>query len=77
MRQHALRTDPEQHIHCRADQAVISSLCSAWGRFNVYVTQPEVKPGCVLRRANIGLLEKKKLVTDKEVDATWLSPVVI
>ncbi|CAL8462936.1 g2470 [Coccomyxa elongata] len=37
--------------------------------FNVYVTQPEVKPGCVLRRANIGLLEKKKLVTDKEVGA--------
>ena len=37
-------------------------------RFNVYVTQPEVKPGCVLRRANIGLLEKKKLVTDKEVN---------
>lgn len=31
------------------------------------MTQPEVKPGCVLRRANIGLLEKKKLVTDKEV----------
>ncbi|KAK9907591.1 hypothetical protein WJX75_006634 [Coccomyxa subellipsoidea] len=37
--------------------------------FNVYVTQPEVKPGCVLRRANIGLLEKKKLVTDREVGA--------
>ena len=36
-------------------------------RFNVYVTQPEVKPGCVLRRANIGLLEKKQLVTDHEV----------
>ncbi len=34
----------------------------------MYVTQPEVKPGCVLRRANIGLLEKKKLVTDKEVN---------
>ena len=33
----------------------------------MYVTQPEVKPGCVLRRANIGLLEKKKLVTDHEV----------
>ena len=33
----------------------------------MYVSQPEVKPGCVLRRANIGLLEKRKLVTDHEV----------
>ena len=23
--------------------------------FNVYVTQPEVKPGCVLRRANVNV----------------------
>ena len=36
-------------------------------RFNVYVAQPEVKPGCVIRRSNISLLEKKKLVSDKEV----------
>ncbi len=42
-------------------------------RFNVYVTQPEVKPGCVLRRANIGLLEKKKLVTDREVIPSLLT----
>ena len=33
----------------------------------MYVAQPEVKPGCVFRRSNISLLEKKKLVTDKEV----------
>ena len=37
------------------------------GRFNVYVAQPEVKPGCVVRQSNVNLLEKKKLVTDKEV----------
>ncbi len=38
-------------------------------RFNVYVAQPEVKPGCVFRRSNISLLEKKRLVTDKEARA--------
>ena len=37
--------------------------------FNVYVTQPEVKPGCVVRRANIGLLEQRGLVTGSEVRA--------
>lgn len=36
-------------------------------RFNVFVAQPEVKPGCVLRRSNIGVLESKKLVTDNDV----------
>lgn len=36
--------------------------------FNVYVTQPEVKPGCILRRANVGILESKKLVTAQQVD---------
>ena len=47
-----------------------SSLMEVWAaarRFNVYVAQPEVKPGCVIRRSNISLLEKKKLVSDKEV----------
>ena len=49
----------------------------AHGRFNVYVAQPEVKPGCVFRRSNISLLEKKKLVTDKEVCAlACLTPAV-
>lgn len=36
--------------------------------FNVYVTQPEVKPGCILRRSNVNVLEKRGLVKDKEVD---------
>jgi hypothetical protein len=42
----------------------------------VYVTQPEVKPGCVLRRANIGLLEKKQLVTDHEVRRLWCAELL-
>eukprot|EP01025_Chloroclados_australasicus_P032181 TRINITY_DN3259_c0_g1_i1.p2 TRINITY_DN3259_c0_g1~~TRINITY_DN3259_c0_g1_i1.p2 ORF type:complete len:255 (-),score=17.07 TRINITY_DN3259_c0_g1_i1:215-979(-) len=35
--------------------------------FNVYVSQPEVKPGCVLRRSNYNVLENRQLVNRKEV----------
>ncbi len=35
--------------------------------FNVYVTQPSMRPGCVLRRNNWSILEKQKLVTDEQV----------
>ena len=35
--------------------------------FNVYVTQPEVKPGCVLRRSNWNVLESRKLVDETEI----------
>lgn len=35
--------------------------------FNVYVSQPEVKPGCVLRRANVNVLESRGLVDQQEV----------
>jgi hypothetical protein len=37
--------------------------------FNLYVTQPEVKPGCVLRRSNFAVVEKDELVTPKQVEA--------
>lgn len=37
--------------------------------FNVYVTQPEVKPGCVLRRANVQVLESRGLVSTKQVQS--------
>lgn len=40
-------------------------------RFNVYVSQPEVKPGCVLRRSNVNVLESRKLVSSQEVGAAW------
>lgn len=39
------------------------------GRFNVYVSQPEVKPGCVLRRANFNVLERRGLVDSQQVRA--------
>lgn len=35
--------------------------------FNVYVSQPEVKPGCVLRRSNISVLESRGLVSKGQV----------
>jgi len=37
--------------------------------FNVYVSQPEVKPGCILRRANVGVLESRGLVESAQVSA--------
>lgn len=43
---------------------VSMSVCTH--RFNVYVTQPEVKPGCVLRRSNVSVLESRGLVQSKE-----------
>jgi hypothetical protein len=36
--------------------------------FNVYVSQPEVKPGCVLRKSNVKALEDRKLVTPDQVE---------
>jgi len=44
-------------------------LFVSFNPFNVYVAQPEVKPGCVLRQSSVNVLEKRKLVSDKEVSA--------
>lgn len=35
--------------------------------FNVFVTQPTLRPGCVLRQNNWSILEQKKLVTSEQV----------
>ena len=35
--------------------------------FSVFVTQPAMQPGCVLRRANMTLLEQQRLVTGEQV----------
>lgn len=37
--------------------------------FNVYVAQPEVKPGCILRRSNFRVLEGRNLVSKDEVES--------
>ncbi|MDZ7966994.1 MULTISPECIES: DUF3172 domain-containing protein [unclassified Nostoc] len=36
--------------------------------FNVYVSQPSMRPGCVLRQNNWALLEQRKLVTSEQVN---------
>lgn len=36
--------------------------------FNVYVAQPSMRPGCVLRQNNWALLEQRKLVTSQQVN---------
>lgn len=35
--------------------------------FNVYVTQPSMRPGCVLRKNNWSILEQQRLVSDQQV----------
>ncbi len=35
--------------------------------FNVYVTQPTMRPGCVLRQNNWAILEQRKAVTSDQV----------
>lgn len=35
--------------------------------FNVYVSQPSMRPGCVLRTNNWAILEQRKLVTSEQV----------
>lgn len=37
--------------------------------FNVYVTQPSMRPGCVLRRNNWAILEQRNLVSSEQVRA--------
>ena len=46
---------------------LLTELC-LYRRFNVYVAQPEVKPGCVLRRSNWSVLEKRELITEDQVN---------
>jgi Protein of unknown function (DUF3172) len=35
--------------------------------FNVYISQPSMRPGCVLRQNNWAILEQKKLVSSEQV----------
>lgn len=35
--------------------------------FNVYISQPAMQPGCVLRSTNWSILEKKQLISSDEV----------
>lgn len=35
--------------------------------FNIYVTQPSMRPGCVFRKNNWSILEQQRLISDKQV----------
>ena len=35
--------------------------------FSVYATQPQMQPGCVLRRSNMTILEQKRLISGEQV----------
>lgn len=35
--------------------------------FNVYVTQPNMRPGCVLKKNNWSILEQRRLISDNDV----------
>jgi len=52
-------------------QALDQRIFITFNPFNVYVTQADTKPGCVLRPSNVvSLLQKeRKLITDDEVQA--------
>lgn len=52
------------------DEVFSNLIANVLYRFNVYVTQPEVKPGCILRRSNVNVLEKRGLVQNTEVSGT-------
>ncbi len=60
-------------MDCMNDGVWISpkglNFCCLCCRFNVYVSQTEVKPGCVLRQSNWQVLESRGLVNSAEVQA--------
>ncbi len=51
---------------------VAQALRAVLYRFNVYVAQPEVKPGCVLRRSNVNVLESRQLVDNDQVKSLYV-----
>jgi len=36
--------------------------------FNVFVTQPSIEPGCVLRQSGMAILQQKNLINSKEMN---------
>eukprot|EP00898_Chlorokybus_atmophyticus_P008800 jgi/Chlat1/8921/Chrsp92S08223 len=53
----------------RSAMVLDQRLFVSFNPFNVYVSQPEVKPGCVLLSSNWSVLEERNLVSKSEVRA--------
>ena len=60
--------NPEICVQYGASAMVMDArLIVTLNPFNVYVAQPSMRPGCVLRQHNWALLEQRKLVTSDQV----------
>lgn len=60
--------NPELCVQLGASAMVMDArLFVTLNPFNVYVAQPSMRPGCVLRQNNWSVLEQKKLITSDQV----------
>ncbi len=60
--------NPELCVQYGASAMVMDTrLFVTLNPFNVYVSQPSMRPGCVLRSNNWAILEQRKLVTSDQV----------
>ena len=60
--------NPELCVQYGASAMVMDTrLYVTLNPFSVYISQPIMQPGCVLRRNNWAIIEKKKLVTRQQV----------
>ncbi|WP_315788636.1 DUF3172 domain-containing protein [Fischerella sp. JS2] len=60
--------NPELCVQYGASAMVMDTrLFVTLNPFNVYVSQPSMRPGCVLRTNNWAILEQRKLVTNEQV----------
>jgi hypothetical protein len=60
--------NPELCVQYGASAMVMDArLFVTLNPFNVYVSQPSMRPGCVLRQNNWAILEQKKLITSEQV----------
>jgi hypothetical protein len=59
--------DPQICIQFGASAMVMDTrLFVTLNPFNVYISQPSMRPGCVLRSNNWAILEQRKLVTSQQ-----------
>jgi hypothetical protein len=59
--------NPEICVQYGASAVVMDArLFVTFNPFNVYVAQPNMRPGCVLRQNNWAILEQRKLVTSEQ-----------
>ncbi len=60
--------NPELCVQYGASSMVMDTrLFVSLNPFNVYVAQPSLRPGCVLRTSNWDILAQRKLVTSEQV----------